>query len=199
MTEDPGRTPVPAGGPMSERMQALLSRAAEEQLSEQRQVSISLTDLRTLVNGLSEQLRLTASSARLESLGGDVASLFTELRMSTGQLGERLDVLGRRVDEQGASTSEIVASAGSGTEALAVRVTALGTDLSTQGDSIDRLGSAVRALSSFPDALSALQRELSTLHDRLAPLAEVRSSLADLASRTAAVEGLRPDVAALAT
>ena len=74
MTEDP-RPAGGSGGPMSERMQALLSRAAEEQLVEQRQVSAVLGELRGLITGLGEQLRSTASSARLDSLGGDVTSL----------------------------------------------------------------------------------------------------------------------------
>jgi chromosome segregation ATPase len=167
---------------------------AEEQLTEQRQVSAVLADLRALVAGLGEQLRGTASSARLESLGGDVASLFTELRMSTAGLGERFEALSRRVDEQAAATHEIAGSAGAGNEALAVRVSALGTDLAAQSTALDRLTDSVNALAAFPDALASIQREVSGLHDRLAPLAEVRTGLADLTARTGAIEALRPEV-----
>ena len=145
---------------MSERMQALLSRAAEEQLTEQRQVSAVLTDLRGLVANLGEQLRGTASSARLESVGGDVGSLFTELRMSTSALGERLDVLARRVDEQASSTGEMVSAQGSGNETLAVRVSGLSEDLSVQSTALDRLAESVGALAAFPDVLAALQRDV---------------------------------------
>ncbi|MCW2681027.1 MAG: hypothetical protein JWM62_2428, partial [Frankiales bacterium] len=196
MTEN---DPTRPGGPMSERMQALLSRAAEEQLTEQRQVSAVLTDLRGLVAGLSEQLRGTASSARLESLGGDVSSLVTELRMSTNGLGDRFDALSRRVDEQAAATSEIAGTASAGNEALAVRVSALGNDLAAQSTALDRLTDQVSALAAFPDALASIQREVSGLHDRLAPLGEVRTGLADLTARTGAIEALRPEVAALAS
>ena len=183
MTEHPGSRPgpgQPGGGAMSERMQALLSRAAEDQLTEQRQVSAVLADLRGLVAGLSDQLRETASSSRLESLSGDLAALTSELRMSTSGLGERLDTLGRRVDEQGASTADIVRGGAEGNDALAVRVSALSGDVVDQGSALDRLTEAVTTLSAFPDAISSLQREVSGLHDRLAPLGEVRSSLADL-------------------
>ena len=201
MTDDPSTArPGPAtAGPMSERMQALLSRAAEEQLVEQRQVSAVLADLRGLVTGLSEQLRGTASSARLDSLGGDVASLFTELRMSTQSLGERFDVLSRRVDEQAASTAEAASAGGQGAEALAVRVTALAADLGTQSELLDRLATSVGALGAFPDALAALQRDMAGVHDRLAPLSEVRTGLADLTARTGAVEALRPEVTGIAS
>lgn len=200
MTEDPRPTrPSAPGGPMSERMQALLSRAAEEQLTEQRQVSAVLAELRGLVANLGEQLRGTASSARLESLGGDVSALSTELRASTSTLGERLDGLARRVDEQATSVHELVSAQGSGGEALAVRVGGLAEDLSTQSTSLDRLTDSVEALGSFPDALAALQREVSGLHDRLAPLGDVRTGLADLVARTGAIEALRPELAAVSS
>ncbi len=200
MTEDPRSTRSnAAGGPMSERMQELLSRAAEDQLTEQRQVSAVLADLRGLVGNLGEQLRGTASSARLESLGGDVSSLFTELRMSTSALGERLDVLARRVDEQAASTAERVTAQGSGSEALAVRVSGLSEDLSAQSTALDRLTDSVEALGAFPAALAALQRDMSGVHDRLAPLGDVRTGLADLVARTGAIEALRPEVGTISS
>ena len=199
MTEDPQPTGTNApGGPMSERMQELLSRAAEEQLTEQRQVSAVLADMRGVVAGLGEQVRGTASAARLESLGGDVSSLFAELRMANSALGERLDVLARRVDEQSAATTEMVAAQGSGSEGLAVRVSGLAEDLSTQSGALDRLIDAVGLLGGFPDSLSALQREVSGLHDRLAPLGDIRTGLADLVARTGAIEALRPEVSGIA-
>ena len=52
MTQDDPRSSA-----MSERMRALLSRAAEEQLSEQRQVSAILGDLRALVADVDDRLR----------------------------------------------------------------------------------------------------------------------------------------------
>jgi hypothetical protein len=199
VTENDPRDPAGAPrGPMSERMQALLSRAAEEQLTEQRQVSAVLSDLRGLVAGLAEQLRGTASSARLDALGGDLSSLFTELRMSTAALGDRLDALSQRVDEQAASTADIISTTGSGAEALALRVDGLSNDLGEQSASLERLREALGALSAFPDSLAALQREVSGLHDRLMPLAEVRTGLADLTARTGALEALRPEVEGLA-
>ena len=90
-------------------------------------------------------MRGTASSARIEGLGGDLASLATELRMSTAGLGERLDGLARRVDQQAASTAEMVSSSGNGAEALAVRVSGLAEDLAAQSAAVDRLTSAVTA------------------------------------------------------
>ena len=191
------RASGPGAGGMSERMQALLSRAAEEQLSEQRQVSAVLTDLRALVSGLGEQLRETASSARLQGLAGDVATLSTELRLATAGLGDRLDELGRRVDEQAVSTAEVVRAAGAGSDAAAVRTASLAGDLAAQADVLDRVGAALRALSGLPDAVSALREEVRGLQDRLAPLAEVRTQVTELAVASTRVDSLRDDVAGL--
>ena len=51
MTDSPGGPPpaAPPAGPVSDRMQALLSRAVEEQVTEQRAVSSVLRELRTQV------------------------------------------------------------------------------------------------------------------------------------------------------
>ena len=60
--------------PMTERMQALLARAAEEQLSEQRQVSVVLAELRSLVLELGEVVgqRLGAVELRLDELAAQL-------------------------------------------------------------------------------------------------------------------------------
>lgn len=184
---------------MSERMQALLSRAAEEQLIEQRQVSSVLGELRGLITGLAEQLRSTASSARLDSLGGDLTALSTELRQSTAALGERVDALARALDEQRSSSASGTADQGSGMQALAVRTSALADDLSVHSAALERLTAAVDGLQHFPDALAGLQGELSGLHDQLGPLAEVRTTLVELTARTGELEAVRPELAALGT
>ena len=58
---------------MSERMRDLLSRAAEEQLSEQRQVSSVLAELRGLVADLDDRLR------QLESRSGQLADQVADI------------------------------------------------------------------------------------------------------------------------
>lgn len=143
------RPPTTPGGPMSERMQALLSRAAEEQLTEQRQVSAVLTDLRTLVKGIVEQVSGTASSALLEGLGGDVASLATELETSTAGLEERLDALGERL-------SAIGDAAGG--------VPAVARDLA-------RVSGRVEELSGVRDDVAALRGEVEDVSARVAAVA----------------------------
>jgi hypothetical protein len=67
--------------PMSERMRALLSRAAEEQLSEQRQVSAVLADLRALVADVDDRLRVL--EVRSAAMADAVADLVLERAAQT--------------------------------------------------------------------------------------------------------------------
>ncbi len=76
MAQDDSRS-----SPMSERMRALLSRAAEEQLSEQRQVSAVLTDLRALVGDVDDRLRVL--EARSAAMADAVADLVLQRAAQT--------------------------------------------------------------------------------------------------------------------
>ncbi len=193
MTDNPSGLPsiMPPGGPVSDRMQALLSWAVEEQVNEQRAVSSVLGDLRTQVTALTEGIRLTASDAAVERLGGVLSTVVADLRTSTSLLGQRIEALTERVDA-------VAIEAAAPTERAAVRLIALQADIDTQADSVERIQSALEVLAGFPDALASLQRDVAGLHDRLQPLGEVRSSLGDLGVRTASsLDALRPQLAAL--
>ncbi|MCW2668348.1 MAG: hypothetical protein JWO27_245 [Frankiales bacterium] len=189
MTETPaGAMP---GGPMSDRMQALLSAAAEEQVREQRAVSTVLGELRGQVAGLTEGVRSAASDATVERLGGVVSTVVADLRTSTSLLGQRIESLSKRIDAIAADTA-------APTEQAAVRLAALSADVTAQGETVERMSAALDQLAGFPGALAALQKDVAGLHDRLAPLAEVRSGLSDLGARTAhSLEQLRPQVDAV--
>jgi hypothetical protein len=195
LTETPGA--APAGGPVSDRMQALLSRAVEEQVSEQRAVSTLLSEIRGQLAALSDGFRGTASDAGLERVGGAVDTVVADLRTSTSLLGQRIDALAKRVEA-------VAADATAPTEHAAVRLTALSAEIGAQAQAVERMQGALDQLSAFPSALAALQKDVAGLHDRLAPLAEVRSGLGDLSARTAgsldalgpALEALRGSVAA---
>jgi hypothetical protein len=86
---DPG-----SGTPMSERMQALLSRAVEDQLSEQRQVAGAMTEVRNHLAHLGaelQQLRATAGGAADEEIQRQVAGVAADVREAIRVLSERLD------------------------------------------------------------------------------------------------------------
>ncbi|MGB8649060.1 MAG: hypothetical protein WCD35_00215, partial [Mycobacteriales bacterium] len=192
MTDTPAGTPAAApGGPVSDRMQALLSRAVEEQVSEQRAVSTVLADLRTQVAGLADSVRSAASDAAVERLEGTVSTVVSDLRTSTALLGQRIEALAQRVDAVASQTA-------APTEQAAVRLAALSAELGAHGEAVERLQTALDALSAFPQALGSLQKDVAGLHDRLQPLAQVRADVGDLGARTSgALEALRPQLAAL--
>jgi hypothetical protein len=176
VTETPGGPPP--GGQVSDRMQALLSRAVEEQVSEQRAVSTLLAELRAQVAALSDGVRLAASDASVERLGGVVSTVVADQRTSTSLLGQRIEALSKRVEAVAAETA-------GPTEQAAVRLAALSGEIAAQADAVQAMQTALEQLAGFPAALAALQRDVAGLHDRLQPLAEVRSTLGDLGARTA--------------
>lgn len=107
MSEDMGgRLPGRTSGPVSERMQALLSRAVEDQLGEQRQVTAVVGELREQVAALGAAYRATASEARLEQLGAELTTHTGEVRGTRLALDDRLDELARRVEQVGAASAD---------------------------------------------------------------------------------------------
>src|SRR6478672_3386574 len=188
-----GGAPTPPGGAVSERMQALLSRAVEEQVTAERSVAQALAEVRAQVTAVGEGLRGAASGVALERVRSDLATLAGELRASTTGLGDRFDVLGRRLDDQG----QQLAGTGASTAELSGRFDAVSSEVAAQAAAVQRLTSTVSALAAFPEALAALQRDIAGLHDRLAPLGDVRAGMADLQARQSAAEELKPELAAL--
>src|SRR4051812_12523604 len=161
-------------------MQALLSRAVEDQLSEQRTVANALAEVRAQVAAVGEGLRGAASGVAVERLRTDLSAVATELRMSTTGLGERFDFLAQRLDEQAAA----IAGAGSGSGELVTRLETLAADVASQGAAVTRLTAAVSSLSAFPAALTALQHDIGELQGGLqgglAPLNDVRAAIAEI-------------------
>ncbi|MCW2544855.1 MAG: hypothetical protein JWM40_2407 [Frankiales bacterium] len=175
MTETPSAPPqgVPPAPPASDRMQALLSRAVEEQVSEQRAVSTILAELRQQVHGLAEALRHTAADASVERLGGLVSNVVADLRTSTSLLGQRIEALSKRIDA-------VAADAAAPSQAAATSMGAMSTDIHAQAEAIGQMRAAMAQLGAFPAALAALQKDVAGMHDRLQPLADLRSTVAEL-------------------
>jgi hypothetical protein len=172
-------------------MQALLSRAVEEQVSEQRQAAGALVELRTTLAELEDSIRGAASNDAVERLDSTVSTVVADLRTSTTLLSQRLEGLGQRVDA-------IVTDTTAPIEQSAVRLSALAAEVSAQAETVGRMRVALEAMGAFPEAMAALQRDVAGLHDRVAPLADVQAAVSDLGTRTYAVlEALRPQLGAL--
>jgi DNA repair exonuclease SbcCD ATPase subunit len=169
-------TETPAVEPVSERMQELLSRAVEEQVSEQRAASSVLHDLKEQLAALEAGVRSAAANDTVARLDTAVTTVVADQRTATTLLSQRLEALTSRV------------------EALS----ALGGDVNNQAAALGRVQATLENFSSFPGALSALQQDVSGLHDRLAPLADVQAAMGDLGARAAGeADSLRPQLSAL--
>jgi len=152
---------APAPGLVSERMQALLSRAVEEQVSEQRAVSAVLADLRGEVAELAEGVRLAASESsigvlarRLDDIDAAAARSvapeqltvsLSDLRaaVETGPLAERLSSLGGTLEEVQQQLSQVV-------------------------ERIAELGTAAGELPALSVGMTALRGDVEELTNRLA-------------------------------
>ncbi|MCU1586747.1 MAG: hypothetical protein JWN31_240, partial [Frankiales bacterium] len=162
MTETPGQGAPPA----ADRVQALLSRAVEEQVSEQRAVSTILAQLQQQVHGLAEVLRHTAADTSIERLGGLVSNVVADLRTSTSLLGQRIEALSQRVEQ-------VAVDAAAPSQAAATQIGAM-------SDALNNMATGMQQLGAFPAALAALQKDVAGLHDRLQPLADLRAAVAEL-------------------
>ena len=179
MTVEP---PGGSGAPMSDRMQSLLSRAVEDQLSEQRQIAGVLSDLRAQLQ------RITSDIAGLRAEGGSsgasdsaLASVSADVREAVRLLGERLDGVGRLVQQRGSDLAELRAATDQ-----------LHTVVRGQGEALGGIGNGLAALPAFGERIGGLQDNLAALHERLTGLDRVGDTVTALQQRVEAVDqGLR--------
>src|SRR4051794_2875769 len=170
------------GTPMSERMQSLLSRAAEDQISEQRQIASVLTDLRAQMQRITNDL--AALREQSQAGGGSDAALSTvsaDVREAVRLLGERMDGVARLVQQRGNDLAEL--------RALLEQMQAA---VRGHGDALGGLSSGLTALPAFGERIGGLQDNLNELHERLAVLDALSGGLGSLQQRVDGVDqGLR--------
>lgn len=156
--EHPGGGPGPGG--VSDRMRALLSRAAEEQLHEQRQVSTVLGELRALVADVDER----------SATGEQVERLTADLRVLSERVEARLDAAEARAGELADRIGEATAMVGRAAQDLVEAVVA---------GVVDRLEAPLReatggVTTSVSELLAGSERRLGThVDDAVLALAEV--------------------------
>ncbi len=177
MSQDPG-----SGVPMSERMQSLLSRAVEDQVSEQRQLAGALADVRAQLGQLTNQLGAmpgaAGASPQLDQALGAIAG---NVRDAVRLLGERLDIVGRLVQERGHDLADQRALIGELKAAVDGHTSALAG-----------MTGGLAALPAFGERIEGLQGGLTGLADRLSGLEELTAAVGALQQRSDALDsGLR--------
>lgn len=202
----PPTGPIRTGAPpaaASDRIQALLNRAVEDQLAEQRSMQGALGELHASLQRLQADVAQLVADDRVERVSGDISGLSANMRAVTGNLAARLDEVGRVVDGMPQAL----------TDRLAVAVRQGLTDqLGSVGSALDELreqgagsvqalvGTVTERLTALSEQTTELQKEVGQsrgaaaelderLTDRLdrllaAELAELRGDLADLTAAT---------------
>lgn len=179
MTVEP---PGGSGAPMSDRMQSLLSRAVEDQLSEQRQIAGVLADLRAQLQRITSDIAgLRAEAANAGSSDTGLASVSADVREAVRLLGERLDGVARLVQQRGSDLAELRAATDQ-----------LQTAVRGHGEALGGVSNGLAALPAFGERIGGLQDNLAALHERLAGLDRVGDTVTSLQQRVEAVDqGLR--------
>ena len=181
MTNDPG-----SSTPMSERMQSLLSRAVEDQLSEQRSLAGALADVRTQIATLSQSLANNQSSLSPGADSGAVAALTVELREAMRRTGERLDTLARMVAQRGEDIVGLQASlAGLGDtlKAQGEGVSGVATSLSSVAHRVDGIATYLGDRSAGDGSrIAAIEQRLVTLQTDMTALGSYVASLSESAA-----------------
>ena len=161
---------------ISERMQALMSRA-EQEIAEQRQLQALVGEVRQSLAQIQEEIRQAAGAHTLEMVRGEVTSLGSEVRSSTTMIGERLEAVVRAV---GAS-AQVMQGVGQQLD----RITEL---LNHQQQQIAGLTAAVAQqrdlVGAIPDGVNARVRAAT---DELRT--EVRDAVGSVAGSVASVGG----------
>jgi chromosome segregation ATPase len=172
MTVDPGAP----GTPMSERMQSLLSRAVEDQLSEQRQLAGILAEVRAQLQRIASDvadLRGEQSSGpSVDVSEAMLASVSADVREAVRLLGERLDGVARLVQQRGQDLAELRAV-----------TSELQSAVRGQGEALAGVSSGLAALPAFGERIGGLQDNLAQLHTRLATLDEMNGTAGVLHQR----------------
>ena len=169
-----------SGTPMSERMQALLSRAVEDQLSEQRQLASAIAEFRAQVSRLAQEMEELrgAPAAATASMESSIAAVSGEVREAVRLLGERLDRVNGVVQQRGHDLAE-----------LRSVVADLHASVVNQSTAMNGVAGGLAALPAFGDRIAALQDTVAGLHDRLRGLEELVGSFGLLQQRVEAVDG----------
>lgn len=201
-----GPDPAAGGGPMAERMRTLLSRAAEEQLSEQRQASTVLAELRGLVASLSGQLRAAATSAGLQSASDDLGALVGELgeqvaglaaREQLQHVGEALESsLGARLEHLEAAASRPVVAPDQLEESVR-RLEARLDETAAAAPVLERLGGLDGRLDALERNVEGLGERLSEVRDAAGGIADLRTDVEGVSRRLSELAGWGPALSAV--
>src|SRR4051812_11776699 len=166
---------------MSERMQSLLSRAVEDQLSEQRQLAGALTEVRAQLAGLGSQLEGIQGGSDGPAIKQALGAVAADVREAVRLLGERLDGVGRLVQQRGHDLAE-----------QRVAIAELKTAVDGHTDALGGMTGGLAALPAFGERIDALHSGLGGLADRLRGLEELGAAVSGLQQRADSLDaGLR--------
>ncbi|GAC1330897.1 MAG: hypothetical protein NVSMB13_19070 [Mycobacteriales bacterium] len=171
--------PASSPGGMNERIQALFSRAVEEQVSEQRQLANALTEVRVRLTLLAEEVR-GATGPDGDQVSRELGRLGEELREHSARQVATLDQLSAKLDSYAAFPSSLSALQDD-LAGMHGRLQSLGELRDAVADVSARLG-PLASLDQLAGAQADFGGRLETLDDIADSLVELHAGLANLAT-----------------
>jgi hypothetical protein len=179
-----GGAPSASGGQSNaDLIQSMLSRAVEGQVSEQREMSTALGEIRSQLLRMSQELAQMRMRAQDDTTDAQVNTVTVEMREAVRFLSERLDGVTRMVAQRGEDLADIRTA-----------LTAIDAHVRSQAETIGVLSGGLQALPSYGERVSALQDNLQALHQQLAGIEQTLAAGPsdqgndEIANRLAALE-----------
>jgi hypothetical protein len=129
---------------MSERMQSLLSRAVDDQQSEQRSLAATLADVQAQIERLAQDVAVSREHPS-ESSDAAITALSVELREVMHRTGERLDMVARMVAQRG----EDIGALQSSLSVLGEQLRAQNETVTSLAGSVDGIGQHVNGIATY--------------------------------------------------
>jgi hypothetical protein len=153
-----GQSSAPGGQSNADLIQSMLSRAVEGQVSEQREMTTALGEIRSQLLRMSQELaQMRMRSPQDEATDAQINTVTVEMREAVRFLSERLDGVTRMVAQRGEDLADIRTA-----------LTAIDAHVRSQAETIGVLSAGLQALPSYGERVSVLQDNLQTLHQQLA-------------------------------
>jgi hypothetical protein len=148
----------------------MLSRAVEGQLNEQRELMSAISDMRTQLMRLGQELaELRVRPPQDEASDAAINNVTVEMREAVRFLSERLDGVTRVVGQRGEELGDIRTA-----------LTAIDAHVRSQAETLGVLSAGLQALPSYGERVSALQDTVQGLHGQLTHIeAELASAKDD--------------------
>jgi predicted nucleic acid-binding Zn-ribbon protein len=164
----------------------MLSRAAEGQIAEQRELANAISDVRNQLMRITQELAEMRVRPSDENTDAQINAVTVEMREAVRFLSERLDGVARMVAQRGEELADIRTA-----------LTAIDAHVRSQAETIGVLSTGLQVLPSYGERVSVLQDNLQVLHRQLVGIEESLAAPAEDLHAAERLGGIESSVSAV--